>query len=313
MAALGGVKGFDFTRQFVAKYNKEPGVVAACYYDAVHVAVRAMKKSGLQTKKYIREDRRNIRTALAEMYNEKQGVKGVTGLIWFDATGGVRREYVVGRWRGRKAQPFFVQYNQHIGNVDDVVQGYLDGNVEMIAGLTMSSTHIIYVQVEELEITGINKEKTGFSATFRLCFRYPARFDKDSKESLALPLEFSNALTPIMLGEPVQETTEKGVTSKVFQVQGRFRTDSDAGDSLLFKRDKKMFIRFRHATEQYDSLVYVPETADEQNKSAESRTGGVHCYSDVLSKKTTLGNPKYFHSDHSLDYSRFNIKMTVAE
>lgn len=311
MTALGGAKGFDFTRQFVAKYNKEPGVVAACYYDAVHVAVQAMKKSGLQAKKHIREDRRNIRTALAGMYNEEQGVKGITGLIWFDTTGGVRREYVVGRWRGRKAQPFFVQYNQHVGNVDDVLQGYLNGNVEMLAGLTMSSTHIVYVQVEDLEITGINKEKTEFGATFRLCFRYPARFDDASKESIALPIEFINALTPIKLGKPVQETTEKGVTSKVFQVQGRFRADSDADDSLFFKRDKKLFIHFRHATEQYDSLVYVPETVDEQNKwlSAESRTGGVHCYSDVLSKKTTLGNPKYFNSDYTLDYSRFNVEF----
>jgi len=294
MLSLSGVKGFEFAQQFIKKYKEKPGVVAACYYDAVHVAVQAMKQNGIHGKKHIREDRKNIRTALAEFYNEDKGVKGVTGLIWFDKTGGVKREYAIGRWLKQKALPSFVQYNQNIGNVDNILLGSLEGNVEILEDLTMSSTQVVYVNVADLKILDIDKKKSGFGAEFRLRFRYPAHFNNSSKESVVSPLEFTNALSPIVLGNPIQEETRKEMTTKVFQVKGRFQAD--------FKSDRqKLFIRFRHTRMTYDSLIYVFATVDDQSLTQ------FFCYSDILSKNTTLGNPKNFDSDFSLNYSRFNI------
>jgi len=308
---LSGVKGFEFSRQFAEKYKKEPGVVAACYYDAVDVAVQAIKKSGVHGKKHIREDRRNIRTALTEFYNEDKGIKGVTGPIWFDRTGGVRREYAVGRWLKQKALPAFVQYNQYIGNVDDLLLEYLEGNVDFIGGLTVSSTQVVYVNIENLKLLDIDKEKSEFSAAFRLRFRYPVHFYDSSKESVVSPLEFTNALTPIVLEKPLLEETEKGITTKVFQVQGRFRADSDSDGSFLVSRKKDMFIRFRHATQLYDNLVYISEIAnDELNRTSEDQSVIQSlCYSDILSKNTTLGDPAKFNTDFRLNYSRFNIAI----
>ena len=315
MLSLSGVKGVEFARKFIKKYNQEPKEVAACYYDAVDVAVRAMKKSSIHGKKHIREDRRAIRTALAGLYNEEKGLKGVTGLIWFDKTGGVRREYAVGRWLKQQALPAFVQYNQNIGNVDDVLQGYLDGNVDIIGDMTVSSTQIVYVNIEELELTEINKKKSEFTAKFRLRFRYPARFDDSSEGSVISPLEFTNALGPIILGEAIQDDGTEIITNKVFQVQGRFRADFASGDSLFFNRKKKLIIRFRHTVQPYDNLIYVPGIADKQNIQLPEEWSSVEfrSYSDVLSKKTTLGNPEYFNTDYLLNYSRFNVVLSVVK
>lgn len=316
MLPLSGVKGFDFDLRFSRRYNEEPGVVAACYYDAVHVAVQAMKKSGLHGKKYIREDRRNIRTALSEFYNEEKAVKGVTGLLWFDETGGVKQEYVVGRWMKQKALPSFVQYDQNIGNVDDVLQGYLDGNADIIDDLTVSSTQVVYVNIDNLKVLEINKKKSEFSAEFRLRFHYPARFDDSSEGAVASPLEFSSVLHPIVLGDPIQkENGNEVTTTKVFQVQGSFKADFNSDRSSLLSRGRKLFIHFRHVSQTYDNLIYVPGIVDKQSVQLPDGWSVVEfrCYSNVLSKKTTLGNPKNFYSDHSLDYSRFNVELTVVE
>ncbi|MCI5148182.1 MAG: amino acid ABC transporter substrate-binding protein [Candidatus Electrothrix sp. MAN1_4] len=317
MLSLSGVKGFEFAQQFIKKYKKKPGVVASCYYDAVHVAVQAMKKSGIHGKKYIREDRRNIRTALSKFYNEDKGVKGVTGLIWFDRTGGVKREYAVGRWLKQKALPAFVQYYQYNENIDNIMLRYLEGDVEIVEDLTMSSTQIVHVTVEYVKLIDIDKKKSEFSAEFRLRFRYPDYFDifqttsgKTQITSVICPLEFTNALSPIVLGEPVQEEMiGEDVVSKAFQVQGRFRADFESGGSFLSRKKQELFIRFRHADQLYDNLIYIPGITEKQNKQVSDGRSPAYfsCYSDILSKKTTLGNPKNFDSDFRLNYSRFNI------
>ena len=171
------------------------------------------------------------------------------------------------------------------------------------------------MNVEDLKLLDINKEKSEFNAAFRLRFRYPTRFHEYSKGSVVSPLEFSNALTPIVFGKPVQEGTEKGVITKVFQVQGRFRADFDSGRSWssLFssEREPEMVIRFRHATQPYDNLIYVPEIADSESNQtyADRSTTPFLCYSDILSKNTTLGDPVNFNTDFRLNYSRFNIAI----
>ncbi len=312
MLSLSGVKGFEFAKQFNEKYKKEPEVVAACYYDAVHVAVQAIKKSGIHGKKHIREDRRNIRKVLASFYNEKRGVQGVTGLIWFDTTGSVRREYALGRWLKQTSIPFFVQYDQSNENIHDILKGYLNGDVKIFKDLVMSSTQIVYVNVENFNLLDIDKKKSEFGATFRLRFRYPSFFDDPSKVSVTSPLKFTNALTPIVLEKPLLEKAEKGVTTKIFQVQGRFKTNFDSDRFSFLGRERELFIHFYHFTQLYDNLIYIPgnSASGELDQTSDNRsTAQFFCYSDILSKKTTLGLRKNFDSNFRLNYSRFNIKV----
>ena len=294
MLALSGVKGFEFAQEFIEKYDENPGVVSACYYDAVRIALQAIKKSGIHGKKHIREDRRNIRKTLAGMYNNENGVKGVTGQLWFDENGGVRREYAVGRWHKQKELPTFIQYDQRNSNVDEILQGVLDGEAILPDGLVLTSTRIVHVSVTDFELLNINKEKSEFSAAFQLNFHYPADFDKSLDGSVTSPLEFSNALSPIVLGDPIQENVKDEQKDKVFKVKGRFQAD--------LKSDRQeLFIRFRHTRMTYDSLIYVSATDDDKSLTQ------FFCYSDILSKNTTLGNPENFDSDFSLNYSRLNI------
>ncbi len=320
MLSLSGVKGFEFARKFRKKYGEKPGVVSACYYDAVQIAVQAMNKKDIHGTKYIREDRKRIRNALAGLYDEKNAVKGVTGLLWFDKAGGVRKEYAVGRWEKQKEVVASIQYDQHNGNVDEIMQGALNGEVLLTDGLVMTSTQIVHVEINQLKIIDIDWNKNEFIAAFKLQFSYPAHYDTFQVTpgiieitSVIEPLEFTNALSPIVLGDPVEEEIKKRVITKVFQVQGRFRADINLDESFLFNKEKRLCIRFRHSLQSYDDLIYAPKTSDARIIQTFNGLyqGKYQCFSNILSKKSSLGVLKYLNSDHNLDYSMFNIMVVL--
>ena len=311
MLALSGVNGFQFAQNFFEKYQEKPGAVSACYYDATRFLVQAMKTGGIHGKKHIRQDRRAIRDSLAGFYNQDNALEGITGLLWFDKTGGVKLGYAVGQWRKQKVAPAFLQYDQHIGNIENVLEGYLDGKVILTDNLIMSSTQIVHIGVEQFELTNINKKYSEFTASFQLTFSYPAYFDKVPHPSVLSPLEFSNALTLVTSNKPIKEERKNGIITKTFHINARFSADFNSDSAWPFNTKHKLAIRFHHTQQQYNNLIYLPE---KENISVTQAPDGytrpkVLCYSDILSKKTTLGIPKYFKSNHRINYSRFNIEI----
>jgi branched-chain amino acid transport system substrate-binding protein len=71
---LSGSKGLAFREEYLRKYGKLPGVVAAYSFDGMNILIEAIRKSGL--------DRENIQKTIAKMR-----YAGVTGLIQFDEKG----------------------------------------------------------------------------------------------------------------------------------------------------------------------------------------------------------------------------------
>jgi branched-chain amino acid transport system substrate-binding protein len=315
MLTLSGVEGFRFSQAFFEKYQKEPGPVSAGYYDATHFFTQAMKKSNIRGKKHIRQDRRAIREALEGFYNQDNALKGITGLLWFDKTGGVKRGYAVGKWQDQKVTPAFLQYDQHIGNIGNILEGYLDGKVILTDDLIMSSTQIVHIGVEQFKLININKKYSEFTASFQLIFSYPASFDNVPHSSVLFPLEFSNALTSVTSSKPIKEEVHHGVITKVFQITGRFSSDFKSDSVWPFNTHQELMIHFHHTQQQYNNLIYLPQKSNiSVTETPEGYTvPKVLCYSDILSKRTTLGIPEYFKSDHRINYSRFNIKIHINE
>jgi len=71
---LSGSKGLAFREEYMRKYGKLPGVVAAYSFDGMNILIEAIRKSGL--------DREKIQKTIAKMR-----YAGVTGLIQFDEKG----------------------------------------------------------------------------------------------------------------------------------------------------------------------------------------------------------------------------------
>lgn len=309
---LSGVESVQFQISFLQKYKRASGVVSSCYYDAAHVIAQAIKTSGIQGKKYIREDRRNIRKALAGMYNEDKGIKGVTGKLWFDKNGSVRKEYALGIWQKQKELPAFVQYKTASRGSDYVLKEALDGDVLFIDGLVMHSTHIVYVGVEHFKLININKKKFEFTAEFDLRFRYPIFFDTPTEGSMTSPInvQFTNASSALVIKKRKEEI-KNNIKTQIIHVPP---TDFWFNPDRLLSGSCPLFIGIRNERLPYHSLIYISE--NETLQADQLPTGwsiqNIMTFSDILSKKTTLGVPAYFDSGHTLNYSRFNITTMVG-
>jgi len=305
MPDIGGVATYEFRKQFYRSYGVEPGELSACYYDAMHVATEAIKKNIIHESGQIREDRRKVRDTLASFYNEANAVKGITGSLWFDENGGVKRHFIVGVWHEHKPLPAFSQYLQHTGNIDNMIQAVLDGGVILADDIVMSHIRVVYVGMDIVGVSAIDTKQSEFTADFELRFYYPGNFDDNA-------IEFGNAVTPVVLGNPVKEETEDGFTIRTYRVKARFRADF-AFRSFPFDGQQKLPIRFRHANQTDDRLIYVP---DRLSKVLGYTASGwnlpeVLFYQDIMLKKTSLGNPEYFSSEHTLGYSRFNAAIQI--
>lgn len=295
MLDIGGADAFRFGNAFYRKHQEYPEEVSACYYDAVHVAVEAVKKSGIQGKKQIREDRRNLRDSLAGFYNERNSVRGVTGLIWFDENGGVKRHFAVGVWQEQKALPAFSQYRRNSAHVDNVVQAVLDGGIILTDDIVMSHTQVVYVGTEIIQVSDIDVERSEFTAEFHLWFRYPGYFDDTS-------IEFENAVTPVVLGNPVKETIDGDISTRTYRIKSRFQADFDFR-SFPFDGQQKLPIHFRHKYQTNDKLIYVPEILVKDLGYTVSgwNISKVQFYQDAVLRNA------------GLSYSRFNAEIGIKK
>ena len=315
MSALGGARAFEFAFQYQKRYTEKPDAVSLSYYDAIKTTIEAAQKSGVQGPGYIYEDREKLRDTLAGIYNKKTAVKGASGLIWFDEQGGVKKEYAVGIWQGQKELPAAIQFAQQNRKIDNVLHEVLDDQAILIDDLVMSSTRVISVTVRNLNVTNIDMERSEFSASFQLCFSSPSRLSDNEvlSKNMITPLEFENAVMPISLNDPVVETRADGKTVMILPVQATFKQKFDL-TSFPFDKEQTLSLRFRNEQQPYERLVYIPEVDSIAPDAVPDNwmSFNAYLYQDIMSKKTSLGDPEYFHSDHSLDYSRFNIQCIVA-
>ncbi len=305
MLSLNGTVAFEFRKDFFEKYHEKPDVVSACYYDAAHLAVEAMKKIRLSGSEHIREERRNVRDALAGFYHKDRSVDGVTGQLWFNEHGGVSRQYNVGMWEKSKETAAFDQYGQHVEHIGNLMKGVLEGKIIIADKLMMGLRKVVHVSMDQIRVTAIDKKHSAFSAYFSLRFQYPAHFDIG--ENMTAPLEFTNAVIPVVQDPTIKEEIKDGIISKTYKFQGKFKADFDLR-YFPFNSEQRLFIRMRHAGKIYYDLVYIPETAfvSATNISVPSDwvSQGSRFYQDVLTAHSVVDN---------LLYSRFNTEISVSK
>ncbi|MCI5122993.1 MAG: ABC transporter substrate-binding protein [Candidatus Electrothrix sp. AR5] len=316
LRALGGVRAFEFRSRYQEKYTAKPEIVSLSYYDAVKTALKAAKKSGIQGREYIHEDREKLRSTLAGFYNPQNAVKGAGGLIWFDENGGVTREYAVGTWQGQKESPANIQFSQQNQKIDKVLKAVLNDQAILIDDLVMSATQVVSVAVQNINITDIKMGLSQFTASFQLKFSSPSKSHTNEflPNSLIAPLEFENAVMPITLSDPVREKAPDGKAITTVQVQATFKTDFNIS-SFPFNKKQKLSIRFRNEETPYERLIYVPaiESIALESVPENWRSFNAYFYQDIMSKKTSLGDPEYFRSERASEHSRFNIKFAVIQ
>jgi len=311
-------EAYFFYKSFKNKYNKEPTWMAGCYYDAMHVAVEALKKADVRGKGYILSDRRKIKPALRSFYNYKNAIRGISGSIFFNEHGNVYRPPFIGFYKNQKLYPGFIQY-QPISESDQIEYAFkkaLEGEFILSEGKIMTQTRIVYTGIYINEIKNIDIIHSCYTADFYLWFRYIGEFDDTQ-------IEFLNATNSIELGPPIKQATgDNNINYRAYHINGGFHGNFDFH---RFPFDQHTIqITFRHAKLLKNQLIYVSdsfglmEIKERLNKTKligadEWQQGPISFYQDTIEKRTTLGNPIFFNSNYSLKFSSFTASMPIEK
>lgn len=312
MPEMADEEAYIFKNKFMEKYHTIPVWESACYYDAMRVALRAIREVGIQGQDFIRQDRRKIKDVLAGIYNRKKAIRGVTGEIYFDENGDVKKPYVIGTYRKQhKMLPAFSQYRQ-VGDTQNIsaflLKNILSGTIMEVDGILMNNTRLIYTGMDVIEVSNLKPEKSECTIEFYLWFRYPGYFDDSN-------IDFSNSQTNIDLGEPIREEIKNGITTRVYRVKADFNIDFDLR-AYPFDVTHVIPIKFRHITQTNNWLMYVPDVLSLPDtvsaRLPEWEFEDIFFYQNVVSKYTSLGIPKFFNVDHKiLSYSQFNTEIQI--
>lgn len=254
MRELVGKEGFDFLHAFEADYPPQSLIWSVpCYYDAMRVAVEAIKRADLKGARYIRHNRRQVRDALAGLYAPPEyAVKGATGDIFFDANRDVNRPLAMGVYANHLLLPAFIQYQQlsNLDRIPDRIQAALTGKIMVINDQFLTRTQVVRTGIQVHQVRRIDLENTRYSVDFSLWLRFPAGLD-------AANLIFPNAITPIQLGPPLFEETLDQITTQVYRIQGEF---THVADFRHYPFDRQtLALTFRHVAHLLEDVIYVPD------------------------------------------------------
>lgn len=257
LADVGGKKAYDFREKFVRKYKMEPSWVAACYHDAMLVAVSAIERgeiAGLG----IRDARRRVRDTLAGFNSPKTAIDGVTASIYFDTNGSVLNTPVVGVYDRYRLLPAYLQFQTV---PETPLKHRSHGKSAIPENRKMTDTHVVYVGSNIFELCNLDMEQGRFTVDFLVWFSFKGDFDAQS-------ILFTNAVKPIRLTEPILEADIADSTIRAYRVKADFKCDVDDRRYPFDSQTLEIRLRHEYMTEKQLILVSdrfgIPEAVSER-------------------------------------------------
>ena len=319
----------QFKNEYIQEYEQLPSWTAANYYDATHLAVEAIKKANINPKNSnIKQQREKIKNALTNINNIENSIEGLTGSLYFDRQGDFNEAIYIGTFEQQKFISAFTQLQpvkniEIIGNVDSALDS---GKILFVDGKYMHKTNIVYTGIDINEIRNLDEKTSSYLVDFYLWFRYQGDIDADNIEFTNYGTDRMDSGDKLELDDPIQESEIDGVNYRVYRVKAdfkeKFRFDNYPFDS------QELAVRFRHLNLTREDLIYVVDLVGmrdtiaqevinnwEKSKVFETisdwKVKRVDFFPSVTINDSTLGNPKFFGLDTSLEYSRFNTVIQI--
>jgi len=343
----------NFRHEFIHKYQEEPTMTAALYYDAAQVMVQAITqlKASAQT---LEENRRQVKHTLGQLSRLEDAVAGITGNLFFDKNGDIIQSIPIGFYE--KGHPITAAYQFQLLNAiqdqDTLLQNVLDNKIIQVNGKFMNRTQVIYTGIDFNEINELDFAQSLYSADFFLWFRFKGDFDDanieflnvlDLSYSLEKPLVQQTFVAGKMLSNPkmlldikeqllptkiianMSEQFDDKVKVKAYRIKTTFKADFDFHN---YPMDVQILpIYFRHKILPKDALIYVVDTQGMQLKQfdpkhieASTRTffklgdWGVNkilFFQSLYQNDSTLGMPTLFDNQQRIEFSQFNVLITI--
>lgn len=252
MSSIASKTGRLFEREYVKTYAENPSWGAACYFDAIRIAIEALRKSDIQITDHVMENRWKIRDTLAGFYSPKNSLKGVIGDLYFDGNGDITRPYLLANYINDKLVPTFFQYQQlqhDPKGTEDLFEKMLKGEIININGKLMSSVRIVYTWMDDIRVHEVDMLNDVCRIEFYLGFQFSDDYSFDSHA-----VEFLNSAGPVSLGKSVYDEKDGKIITRIYRITGKFRFTSDLRD---YPFDQQLLpIRFQNKNEDADKTIY---------------------------------------------------------
>ena len=309
-----------FRERFRGKGLGEPDAAAAAYHDAATAVGEALRRIEVGEKTKGIEVRDALRGALAAMNEPAEGVRGVTGLIYFDAEGDVVKSIPVGRYSAGRLVSAPIQLSRVEDPTQITASALEEGFVRELDGEPFHMTHVVYTGIEPVAVTEFDSETLTFGAEFLLWFRSSSAVEPEH-------MEFLNAVEPVELGEPEESINDERFEYYLYRVKGRFYAEAHEGRDAF--GEYRLKVAFRHQYLPQTNLIYVADSiglgGGEQpwaRRVAEGRlfeevgewsVNRAVLFQDSL-LKDSYGHPELVEGgSEQRAFSRFNLELAVEE
>lgn len=319
---------------YAQKFGKDPGAAALFYYDAVGLALDAVRRTDIKLDR-VSEDRKKIRDYLSGISDIRKAYRGVTGYLYFDENGDAVKSVPVGIFKNTQLISAPVQLNPAANlmkfpsvkvtgaktdKTDDTrKEKGARGDIISIDGVYFQKTNFVYTGIEPFEISDWDTAQSTCTMDFFLWFRFQEGIDPEN-------IEILNAAEPIPLGKAVDEKITGRLIYRKYHIKGRFKTDflsepPEFGSHV-------MGISFHHRALSRDRLIYIidvlgmniTETSKSRRlpKNILSTGSGwnidrINFHSDIF-QKNAMGDPFFMSLNQGkVDYSRFDMAINVKK
>lgn len=316
----------DFQQEFIAKYQQEPTITSAMYYDAALMLIHSLKK--LPNLKDVEREtgRQQLKESLWQVSRSEKAIQGITGAIYFDENGDAVKSIPIGVYKEGRPIVALYQYQPltSLQSIDNLLQEVLDNRIVQVNGKFMSQAQVVYVGIDFNEVSELNTKNSTYMADFYLWFRFKGDFDDKNIEFINIYNPTANHLEPPIID---QTSTSEGVITRTYRVKTEFKGDFDFHDYPI---DKQILpVRFRHQQKTREWLIYVIDTRGMGlnrlgkqgikekfvEKNAFSIDGWqlnkVAFFQNTKKNDSTLGIPEMFGSQQKIEYSQFNAAVEI--
>ncbi|MEL6496581.1 MAG: ABC transporter substrate-binding protein [Cyanobacteria bacterium J06623_7] len=246
-----------FRNEYILKYDSEPGWAAATYYDAASIAVNAIARANLTNEIDLATARTKVQQALNQTNSPDTAVRGLNGKLYFEPGGDFDNSIYIGTFSQQQFISAFTQLQpiENLKTVENLAAELADGRILKVDGKYRYRTNIVYTGIDINEIRNLDEKTSSYLMDFYLWFRWQGDIDADK-------IEFSNYGTSRMdsgdkleLDEAIDSEEVDGVKYRVYRVKADFQEEFWFHD-YPFDR-QKLAVRFRHANQTRDNIVYV--------------------------------------------------------
>lgn len=315
-------KAVNFRASFQNKFNRTPDSGAALYYDTAGIAFAAIAGSKL-TGEVLSDDREKIKDYLASINSRDRAYSGVTGKIYFDPSGNAIKSVPVGIFELGEFISAPVQLDPVVNptavpNFSDKLEA---GKIITFSDGYMHATQIVYMGIDVNEISNLNTSTGNYTLDFYFWIRYRGNLDLSK-------IEFSNAVNPIELKNPIWSRERNGMNILTYKVRGTFHGDFQFKD-YPFDR-QHIVLTVLHRDRNSESLKFVIDRLgmqlagknvtllqrvkeDDVFKTALGwQITDAAIFQDLVKTSSTLGETRFFQGETEVNFSRILLRLAIS-